>query len=299
MSKSLNNLMQAYCQKMVDLQDYQGELLITQMAHIAIQSRRHSLYIHPFEQSVLPAVFYIQHAEYILDRFCAQFPASLNHKKINARKVINARLNLRFDFSLVTTSNNIPYQVSMRLDRITKSTNVSPFFTQIETVHHHETFKSSLCLNLSSKEITQAQHPIEPWYPNLPTFKARHDAFYALLNPQRFLCQGCGFPTLPTSNDYEYCLLCDLMDMSHLEANIHSKLFMERQNFELFSCAEDLFDIRRPAFQSRLVISPQALANKHKLVQAYLALLPISNQQDFRFAVLWENVLQCEQVLDI
>jgi len=291
--------MQTYCRGLIDLVDSKGDALLPQMAHIALQSRRHGFSIYPFEQTVSPKPFYLSHAEYELDRFCARFGVSLRKLGISNQNICNTKLSITFDFTGVQASNTIPYHITMQLDEVTKREETSPFFTTIETAPHHASLSASIQLNLSPKEVKQAQNPIQPWYPDLPDYAVRQQAFTRLHQPKlphpepivrheplRFACQCCGFPTMLSCDDYDYCLLCDWMDEPHLGERIPAELDIAREHFALLGSADDALE------------AAENLTHKRQLANAYLKLMHIANQQHPDFDKLWHGVLQCEQNID-
>jgi len=278
MAKPLTNLMQTYCRGLAALTDSQGAPLLQYMALAAIQSRRHTMYMYPFEQTISPPAFYLRHAEYELDKFCGHFPASINQHGYHGHDMLNVRLSCTFDFSNIQTDKqSIPVHITIRLDEITKRTETSPFFTSLETAHHHTAFASTISLNLNPEEVAQAQHPIQPWYADLPDLNTRSQAFERLLaptlphperiqshEPLRFPCQCCGFPTMVSVDNYDDCPLCDWGgDEAHLGANISSALDIARENFVLFANMNDTHD---DTMQENITA-------KRKLVQAYLGQL--------------------------
>jgi len=294
MAESLVSLMQSYAEALSKLNDAHGKSILEQMAQAAISTAYHHLHIHPYAQSILPKALYLPHAAYELDRYCARFPSSLCQHKYNNRDICNAHLDVHFDYNNLRFDRQqpcLPCHITMHLDEIT---------TDSQSQSHDIGFTIHINLQLSQQDIIQAQRPIQMWYPDLPDFETRSQAFQQLLSPnlpmpepidrstpQRFTCACCGFPTLTSLDDYDYCDLCDWMD-DKTRFDIPADLYFARKQFEQQGYISDSFD------ESEQPLSPPMIDAKHKLVTAYLALLVV-NKQHPDFAQLWQNVLQYEQ----
>ena len=293
---SLVSLMQSYAEALSKLTDHQGKPILAQMAQAASTTCYHHLHIHPYAQSILPDVLYLPHAAYELDRYCARFPASLCQHKYNNRDICNAHLDVHFDYANLGIQNqqqSLPCHIAMHLDEITTD-------SQIQS--HDIGFTTHINLQLSEQNIIQAQRPLQAWYPDLPDFKTRSQAFHQLLYPDltmpepidrttplRFTCACCGFPTLTNLDEYDYCDLCDWMD-DKAGFDIPADLYFARKQFDQRGYISDTFA------ESEQPIPPQMIDGRHKLVSAYLALLQ-SDKQQREFEQLWQHVLDCEDRL--
>ncbi|PCI44745.1 MAG: hypothetical protein COB41_03540 [Proteobacteria bacterium] len=304
MAKSLVSLMQVYAEALTKLADKQGKSILEQMARIAIASKYHHLYIHPFEQSILPQELHLPQAEYILDKFCARFSASLSLAKYKCRNICNAHLDVHFDFANLTKQGDqqpLPCYITMHLDEITQRTEYT-FWVSVETLPHDIYFTESISLQLSEQDIVESQHTIQPWYTDLPSFEVRSQAFKDLLlpdlpipepidpkQPLRFICACCGFPTQLSIDDYKCCDLCDWVE-DKMGYNITAELFFARKQFELLGFITWSFP------EPEQSIEPHIMEANHKLVLAYLALLTVDKQHP-DFDKLWQTIVRCEHAI--
>jgi len=296
MAKSLVSLMQSYAEQLITLTDTQGKHILEQMVQASISIRYHHLHIHPYAQSILPKALCLSHLEYELDRYCARFSASLSLAKYNNRNICNAHLDVHFDFNNLkrnTKQQTLPCHITMHLDEAATS-------NQIQS--HAIALTTNITLQLNEQDMIQAQQPIQAWYPDLPGFETRSQTFTQLLYPDlpmpepidpkqplRFTCVCCGFPTMITLDDYEYCDVCDWMD-DKTGLDIPADLYFARKQFELQGYISNNFP------KPEQPIAPQVMAAKRKLVTTYLALLAV-NKQHPDFNTLWHRVIHDEQAL--
>jgi len=309
MPKSFSELNTIYLKHFLSLTCDKGVMLIAHMAKAAVKSGRHTFHVDIYESHIWPAPFRLKHSEDVWQNCFARYCVNLRKQGYFNRDMERARANFHFDFKNMqaathdTTLMRVPVTSDMQVYEIRERfTNLDPHSTPIAFSKHTASLTSYVDICLDTEECEQAQAICQAWYPNLPDVEVMRTQFDTLLKPEpnaqypleakqsfRHACDCCGLPTLVTGHNYEDCTLCDWQTSGFNEPDC---LEEAQENFRLFGCMYAPEDTWFADYTS-----PAQMRNKHRLVDAYLALLHI-NKQHPDFQQRWQHLLRCENNLD-